>query len=136
MTIPFPAIPFSILNPLMSGAMVAAEIGLLALLMVTRKEMRSRDERRVSELAEAHNTIAQLQAQVDELTAESRERDAAPIPVPAGHRMTINFQPRAEALRMLRRGGDDQTVASTLNLPMADVTLLRKVSQILCAAKD
>jgi hypothetical protein len=129
-------IPFSILNPLISGAMIAAEIGLLGLMMVTRKEMRSRDRRRIAELAEAQNTIVQLQARMDELTAESREREATPIPAPSGRRMTINLQPRAEALRMLRRGGDDTTVASTLNLPLADVTLLRKVSQILCAAKD
>ena len=129
-------IPFSILNPLISGAMIAAEIGLLGLMMVTRKEMRDRDQRRIAELAEAQNAIMQLQARMEELTQEAREREAAPIPVPAGRRMTINLQPRAEALRMLRRGGDDSTVASTLNLPLADVTLLRKVSQILCAAKD
>ena len=129
-------IPFSILNPLISGAMIAAEIGLLGLMMVTRKEMRDRDRRRIAELAEAQNAIMQLQARMEELTQEAREREAAPIPVPAGRRMTINLQPRAEALRMLRRGGDDSTVASTLNLPLADVTLLRKVSQILCAAKD
>ena len=136
MTLPFSMIPFSILNPLISGAMIAAEIGLLGLVMVTRKEMRTRDQRRVTELAEAHDTIVQLRTQIEELTTESREREAAPIPVPAGRRLTINLQPRAEALRMLRRGGDDTTVASTLNLPLADVTLLRKVSQILCAAKD
>ena len=136
MMIPFPTIPFSILNPLISGAMIAAEIGLLGLVMVTRKEMRHRDQRRVAELAESHDTIVQLRAQIDELTVEAREREAAPIPVPNGHRMTINLHPRAEALRMLRRGGDENSVATTLNLPLADVTLLRKVSQILCAARD
>jgi len=129
-------IPFSILNPLISGAMIAAEMGLLGLLMLTRKEMRYRDGRRVKELAEAHDTITTMQTTIDELKAEAREREAMPVPSPVAHRMTINLHPRAQALRMLRRGGDDQTVAATLNLPLADVTLLRKVSQILCAAKD
>ncbi|MEI9977201.1 MAG: hypothetical protein WDO73_37185 [Ignavibacteriota bacterium] len=124
---------FSILNPLMSGAMVAAEIGLLGLLMLTRKEIRHRDNRRVTELAEAHDIIAKMQARIDELTVEAQERE---LPVANGRRMTINLHPRAEALRMLRRGGDEHTVAETLNLPLADVTLLRKVSQILCAARD
>jgi hypothetical protein len=125
---------FSILNPLMTGAMIGAEICLVGLLMLTRKEMRFRDGRRVAELAEAHDTIAKMQATIDELTAEAREREA--VPVPSRHRMTINLHPRAQALRMLRRGGDDHTIAATLNLPLADVTLLRKVSQILCAARD
>jgi hypothetical protein len=127
---------FSILNPLISGAMIGAEIGLVGLLMLTRKEMRFRDGRRVAELAEAHDTIAKMQATIDELTAEAREREAIPVPTRSGHRMAINLHPRAQALRMLRRGGDDHTVAATLNLPLADVVLLRKVSQILCAARD
>ncbi len=129
-------IPFSILNPLITGAMIAAEAGLLGLLWITRKEMRYRDGRRVVELAEAHDTITRMQATIDELTAEARERDSVAVATPTGARMTINLHPRAQALRMLRRGGDDRTVAATLNLPLADVTLLRKVSQILCAAKD
>jgi hypothetical protein len=129
-------IPFSILNPLISGAMIAAEIGLLGLLMLTRKEIRYRDGRRVAELAEAHDTITRMQTAIEELTAEAREREGVPVPIPSGQRLTINLHPRAQALRMLRRGGDDHTVAATLNLPLADVTLLRKVSQILCAARD
>jgi len=127
----------SILNPLIAGTMIGAEIALAGLVLVTRKEMRARDQRRVAELAEAHDTILRMQATIGELSAEAREREALPVPMAAaGRRMTINLQPRAEALRMLRRGGDDHTVAETLDLPLADVTLLRKVSQILCAAKE
>jgi hypothetical protein len=58
------------------------------------------------------------------------------MPVPASRRAAINLHPRAEALRMLRRGSDEHTVSAALNLPLADVKLLQKVSQILCAARD
>ena len=128
---------FSILNPLIAGTMIGMEIALLVLLLVTRKEMRSRDRRRVTELAEAHDTIVKMQATINDLSADARDREIFPAPIPTpGRRTTVNLLPRAEALRMLRRGGDDHTVAETLDLPLADVTLLRKVSQILCAAKD
>jgi hypothetical protein len=127
----------SILNPLIAGTMIGIEIALLVLLLVTRKEMRTRDQRRVAELAQAHDTIVKMQVTIHELSADARDREMLPAPMPtASRRMTINLHPRAEALRMLRRGGDDQTVAETLDLPLADVTLLRKVSQILCAAKE
>jgi len=124
----------SIVNPLMAGLVLATEIGLLALLMFTRKEMHRRDERRVAELAELQDAIVKMQAEVEELRAESRERPA--IPVVYDRRTAVNLHPRAEALRMLRRGSDESTVSATLNLPLADVTLLRKVSQILCAARE
>jgi len=129
-------IAFSILNPLMTGAVIASEMGLLGLLLLTRKELRFRDNRRVAELAEAHDAMTRMQATIDELTADARERESVAVPMQVRHRMTINLHPRAEALRMLRRGSDEHTVSATLNLPLADVTLLRKVSQILCAAKD
>jgi hypothetical protein len=53
------------------------------------------------------------------------------------HRRTVlNLHSRAEALGMLRRGSDENTVSATLNLPPADVTLSRQVSQFLCAARE
>jgi hypothetical protein len=127
-------INFSYLNPLIAGAALASEMGLLALLMLTRKEFAHRDRRRVAELAEAHDAMNTLRAKVDELSAESRERAA--FPMAPGRRASLNLHPRAEALRMLRRGNDEHTVSATLNLPLADVALLQKVSQILCAARD
>jgi hypothetical protein len=125
---------FSIVNPIMTGFVLAVEIGLLAMVLFTRKEMRFLNQRRVAELAELHDAVAQMRTRVDELSAESRERGA--VPVQSGRRMTLNLHPRAEALRMLRRGSDEHTVSATLNLPLADVALLQKVSQILCAAKE
>jgi hypothetical protein len=53
------------------------------------------------------------------------------------HRRTVlNLHSRAEALGMLRRGSDENTVSATLNLPPADITLSRQVSQFLCAARE
>ena len=122
-----------ILNYLLTGAAIAAEIGLLGLLMSTRKDLRRHEARRVIELAETHDVVMKMRAEIDELAAELRERDA--VPIQSARRIAINLHPRAEALRMLRRGSDEHTVSETLNLPPADVALLRKVSQILCAAK-
>jgi uncharacterized protein (DUF2062 family) len=126
--------PINLLNPLIAGAVLASEMGLLALLMVTRKEFSHRDRRRLAELAEANDAMATMRSKVDELCAESRER--ASFPIASGRRTSLNLHPRAEALRMLRRGNDEHTVSATLNLPLADVALLQKVSQILCAARE
>ncbi len=48
----------------------------------------------------------------------------------------LNVQKRAEAMRMYRRGSDPQTVASTLGLPKAEVTLLQKVQRTLADQAD
>jgi hypothetical protein len=90
--------------------------------VIARSEQHARDlEKKVAGLEER---IAALAAEAEQ---EARANAVAAAPLLRG----INVQKRSEALRMCRRGADDELIASRLGLSRADALLLHKVHQAL-----
>jgi hypothetical protein len=122
----------SILPLLLLGAGAVAAAMLFFSLRRETAELR----RRMATLeSSANDALVEFQSRLDELAERIRVAEDRPAMVPAPSRPGVNPSNRAQALRMLRRGVDAETVASSLNLPRPDIELLIRV-QRLSAASD
>jgi hypothetical protein len=65
----------------------------------------------------------------DEVESETRSRAAVAAPLARG----LNVNKRAEALRLVRRGADAQTLVARLGISSAEALLLLKLDRTLSA---
>jgi hypothetical protein len=92
--------------------------------------------RRMATMEKAANTAhVQCQSRLEELGERLRQAEERPASPPGPPRSGLNLNNRAQALRMLRRGIDAQTIATSLNLPRPEIELLIRV-QRLSASSD
>ncbi|MGA3025235.1 MAG: DUF2802 domain-containing protein [Bryobacteraceae bacterium] len=92
--------------------------------------------RRMANLESAANdALGEFQSRLAELGQQLRLAEQRPPSASAPPRSGVNLNNRAQALRMLRRGIDAETIATSLNLPKPEIELLIRVQE-LSAASD
>jgi hypothetical protein len=110
----------------------------LAVLIVVRRSHRALTQRWMnraqavqSELGRMRGTVLDLKRRLDET-----ERRAEFLSPPAVSQSSLNLNRRAQAIRMLRRGAHAEQVSAALSIPVKQVELLLKVSQLAAASSD
>jgi hypothetical protein len=122
----------SVVPLLLLGASAVAAAMLFFSLWRETGELR----RRMATLESAANhALLQSQSRLEELRERLRLAEERPASAPGPPRSGLNLNNRGQALRMLRRGVDAQTVATSLNLPRPEIELLIRVQE-LSAASD
>jgi len=111
------------------AALAAGGAAALHMMISTRIEMRRQQKRQLANFESLRDAITVLEEQVRQVCAEAAEK--VPLPVVNAPLTGLNIHKRAEALRMYRRGSDQQSVSAALGLPPAEVALLAKVNQVL-----
>ena len=113
-----------------AGAVAAA-----MLFLSLRREAGELRRRMATLEKEANAALVRFQSRLEELGERLRQAEERPASAPAPPRAGLNLNNRAQALRMLRRGIDAQTIATSLNLPRPEIEMLIRV-QRLSAASD
>jgi hypothetical protein len=118
-----------IMSPLtMYGTVGAAGTACLFLVLTSKMEMARYAHRYTAEKEQLERSVAGLTARVEELAEDAVDRPSVTVTAPA---TAVSLNKRAEALRMYRRGADANTIAATVGLTTAEVTLLGKIHRIL-----
>ncbi|MGA2181838.1 MAG: hypothetical protein ABSH47_02305 [Bryobacteraceae bacterium] len=122
----------SVVPLLLLGAGAVAAVVLFFSLRRETGELR----RRMATLeSTANDALVEFQSRLEELGERLRVAEERPVGVPGPPRSGLNPGNRAQALRMLRRGIDAATIATSLNLPRPEIELLIRVQE-LSAASD
>lgn len=116
-------------SPLGAFALLALGLGgCLYLFLALKIEMEAlrRDRKAISVAIEGVRTqLEDLGGRIDEI--DERLANSAPG---AAARPGLNFSVRSQALRMARRGDNNQQIAAALGVPEKEVELLLKVQQM------
>lgn len=112
-----------------AGAVAAA-----MLFLSLRKETGALRRRIVTLESAANDAFAESHRRQDELSDRLRLAEERPANVPGPSRSGLNLNNRPQALRMVRRGVDAATIASSLSLPRPEIELLIRVQQMSSAA--
>ena len=108
-----------------AGAVAAA-----VLFMALRKEAVAM-ARRVAALESAvQDAFARMHGEMGELRERLRALEERPCSPSEPARPGLSLNHRAQALRMLRRGADAQTIAASLNLPRPEIELLIRIQRM------
>jgi len=117
-------------NPLaIYAALATGGAAALHLVVSTRIELRTQQQRQLAESQTLRDAIAVLEDKVRELGLQAKPQ----LSRPAAHTPStgLNVYKRAEALRMYQQGEDRQSVSSALGLKHAEVALLETVHHLL-----
>lgn len=113
--------------------------GAVAVTMLLLSQQRKADElrRRMATLeSTANDALADFQNRLDQLNDRLRQVEEQPRSAAALSRPGLNLNNRAQALRMLRRGANAETVALSLNLPRPEIELLIRIQEMSAASDE
>jgi Flp pilus assembly protein TadB len=123
--------PESVLISVVPLLLLGAGAVAAAMLFFSLRRENGELRRRMATLESTANcALVELQRRLDDLSERLRQAEERPESSPAAARSGVNLNNRAQALRMLRRGIDAETVATSLNLPRPEIELLIRVQQL------
>jgi hypothetical protein len=116
--------------------LLAAGAVAVAMLFLSLQRQTGELRRRMATLeSTANEALVDFQSRIDELSQRLLMAEDRPATTPVPTRPGLNLNNRAQALRMLRRGMNAETIATSLNLPRPEIELLIRIQE-LSAASD
>jgi len=112
--------------------LAAGLVGGLWLFLSLKKELFAIGQRVAGENESIHALLEELQARLRRCEESLKQLDQrlAQLPQLAPPRPSMNLQRRSQVLQMHQRGQTAEEIASTLQIPLAEVELLLKLHEL------